>query len=136
MTKPHLQAGRALVITGPQGCGKTTMARELAKAHGGYFDEIDASRFDSGLIPKDALESGPRVLIVNGLPNTRAALACFKQLISSAKVSYRPAYSPHLVDVAPPILVFTTNDTQKARELAEDTRRFNLLELSHQPSNA
>lgn len=136
MTKPHLQAGRALVITGPQGCGKTTLARELAKAHGGYFDEIDASRFDSGRIPNDALESGPRVLIVNGVPNTRAALTCIKQLMTCAKVSYRPSYSPHLVDVAPPILVFTTDNTKKARELAEDTRRFDLLELSHQPSHA
>lgn len=136
MTKHTLQAGRALVITGPQGCGKTTLARELAKAHGGYFDEIDASRFDSGLIPKDALEFGPRVLIVNGLPNTRAALACFKQFISNAKVSYRPYGAVDLVDVAPPILVFTTNDTRKARELTEVSRRFDLLELSHQPAHA
>lgn len=38
-----LQPGRPLVLRGPAGCGKTTLAREIAAAHGRFF-EVAADR--------------------------------------------------------------------------------------------
>lgn len=131
-----LKPGRALVITGPQGCGKTKLARQLAKAHGGYFDELDAISLSSGSLQKLTLELGTRVLIVDGLPSTLAAWQLTKQLITSAKVSYRPDYSPQLVDVAPPLLVFTTNDINAAHLATAESRYLELLDMTTEPTAA
>lgn len=131
-----LQPGRALVITGPAGCGKTTLARQIAKAHGGHFDEIDAMSLNSGNLPKDVLESGARVLIVDGLPNSEAAWLLTKRLITNATVRYRPSFSQHSVDVAPPLLVFTTNDVTAAREATAFARRLDLHDMTKERATA
>lgn len=131
-----LQPGRALVITGPQGCGKTKLARQIAKDHGSSFHEIDAISLSSGSLSKDVLDSGARVLIVKGLPHSKAAWKTAKQLITSAKVSYRPNFSPHLVDVEPPLLVFTTNDVSAARMATDESRRLDLLDMTKELATA
>lgn len=129
MQIPELQRGRALIITGPQGCGKSTIARELARRHGGYFDEIMSVELDTASGTTAALEPLAKVLIVEGLPNTETGQQNVKQLISSHTLSYRPAFAVDLVEVVPPLLIFTTNDTEQARAFAADGRRFDLLEL-------
>ena len=55
-----LQPGRPLVLRGPAGCGKTTLAREIAAAHGRFF-EVQADRLQPPmLVAPDPVRDKPR----------------------------------------------------------------------------
>lgn len=62
-----LQAGRPLVLFGPQGCGKSTAAREIAARHGAYVEapaQALLSSFELGAL----LARKPAVIILDEAP--------------------------------------------------------------------
>ena len=60
-----LQPGRPLVLRGPAGCGKTTLAREIAAAHGRFF-EVAADRLQPPmLVAPDGFSLGLPTCIVD-----------------------------------------------------------------------
>jgi energy-coupling factor transporter ATP-binding protein EcfA2 len=60
--KHEAKKGQVLVLTGKQGCGKTTFAREIAKA-AGSFEEIHGGQLDSPFYLGNALAKEPCTLI-------------------------------------------------------------------------
>lgn len=135
MQLPQLQRGRALIIAGPQACGKSTLAHEIARQHTGRAQELDATYLDSKYGVENALLTGSQVLIVEGMPRTAIGLENVKQLVTSHTLSYRPRGAVDLLTVEPPLLIFTTNDTEAARHFAADGRRFDLLDMAAEPAH-
>lgn len=132
---PQLQRGRALIITGPQACGKTTLAGVVALQHTGRMQEIDATCLDSKYGIENALLTNAAVLIVNGTPRTAIGRENVKQLVTAHTLSYRPRGAVDLLTVEPPLLIFTTNDPETARHFAADGRRFDLLDMAAEPAS-
>jgi predicted P-loop ATPase len=126
---PQLQRGRALIITGPQACGKSTLAREIAGRFK-HFAELGAEVLDGDRALDRVVDTLARVLIVDGLPRTPAGCAVVKQLITQNAIHGRQRYGTELRAMRPPLLIFTTNDTEAARHFAADGRRFDLLDMA------
>lgn len=89
MKRPELQTGRALVLVGPEGSGKTELAREIARAFGGAFVEVEHR--DLLFLPtwRDIMGHSPSTVIVDGLPLLTAddpMTATLKAAISGAWV--------------------------------------------------
>ncbi|MDZ4282786.1 MAG: AAA family ATPase [Hydrogenophaga sp.] len=91
---PVIRKDTALVIVGPQGCGKSLLARELA-AKAGVYVELDISELSDEGMRKAVLSRMPKTLIVNGLPRTSEQKTLVKSLIT---------------DPDAPCLVFCDND--------------------------
>lgn len=136
MQLPQLQRGRALIITGPQGCGKSMLARELSSRQDGRSQEMDATQLDHEHGIRRALAARAHVLILDGLPATTLGWSNVKQLLSNQKLSYWRSYSASFVEGVPPLLIFTTNDIKSARMVATGSRRLDLLDLSVEPVSA
>jgi energy-coupling factor transporter ATP-binding protein EcfA2 len=127
---PQLQRGRALIITGPQACGKSTLALQIARQHKGRAKEVDATYLDSKYGVENAVLAGATVLIFEGLPRTTIGRDNAKQLVTAHTLSYRPRGALDLRTAEPPLLIFTTDDTEAARHFAADGRRFDLLDMA------
>lgn len=78
------QQGKALVLQGPQGCGKGLLARQLAK-EAGVFVEAHASEVVCRPSLGPMLRNQPKTVIVEGLPEYEG-LNAVKLLISSTKL--------------------------------------------------
>lgn len=120
-----LQRGQALVLVGPQGSGKTKLARSIASKAGNY-EEI------SGGLPDiiGALQRQPATLIIDEAEALRRSeLTMLKGLITSEKTRVRRPYSDELVEVRTPNIIFCT---QRRDWLPADSgsRRFHVVELN------
>ncbi len=126
--KYELKRGQALIITGPQSCGKSTLAREIAKAHGA-FAEIDAERLQENFGLSEVMESDPKTLIVEGIPNM--SVAEIEALISSKSISVNRKYRMSKV-VETPNFIFCSGDPNPI-PLVDGSRRFLVISLGAPP---
>lgn len=122
--KHQLKHGQALVITGPQGSGKTSLAREIAAAHGA-FAEIDATRLNTDLGLAEAMQSAPKTLIVNGIPKMSAA--AIKELIASKTVRVNRKFQTPK-EVATPNFIFCSGHADPM-PIGEGDRRFHVIHV-------
>ena len=82
----ELKHGQALVIAGPQGCGKSTLARKIAKQHGERFIEAVAHQLETPQGLNDLMVSEPGTIICDGLPKSKDAQAVLKAMIAGKRV--------------------------------------------------
>lgn len=120
---PH---GQAMVITGPQGCGKTTLARKIA-AQRGTFAEIDAHKLSTPFCLVRALAEEPDTLIVEGFPDNEETLAEVKAAITNDTVICHQKYQEPK-KVKAPNFIFCSSD-ENALHLAAQDRRFFIVRL-------
>lgn len=87
----ELKHGQALVITGPQGCGKTALARKIAEMNG-RFIEANAYELETHRALNALLASEPNTVIYEGFPASEDAQARLKALMASDTMSVRPKF--------------------------------------------
>lgn len=124
--KYKLKKGQALVITGTQCSGKTTLARKIAESYGS-FAHIGAARLMENFGLSEAMESEPKTLIVDGFPTEQEAVNSLKALITSDTVCVNRRFSePSVVNT--PNFIFCSGHADPLK-LAEGERRFRVVHL-------
>lgn len=122
----ELNHGQALVITGPQGCGKSTLARKIAEERGSYI-EVDARQLETHQGLNDLLASEPATLIVDGWPNDDDMQDWLNTVIASDAVEVDRLYSaPKMVTV--PAFIFCSG-TDAALPLSATEQRFRVVRM-------
>ena len=122
---PKIEKGRALVLVGPQGGGKTKLARKLAAATGSYR-ELDARDLESNSRFWPVLEQEPATCIVDGLPQGEDVLQRLKAMLTNTEtVVCRKHGGPKRV--RSPNFIFCTSDPEPLKHL--EGRRFHIVHM-------
>lgn len=119
-----IERGLALVLVGPQGCGKSLLARKLA-ADAGSFVEIDVDDLESPFT--DYLADEPATCIVDGFPRTHHTRERLKAMISSPTAPLDRKGMPRQFRKAPNF-IFCTSDADALR-LHPNERLFRVVRM-------
>lgn len=118
----QLERGKALVIVGPQGSGKSVLARSIARQYG-KFQEVELGvNFDFQL--RDALNGRVKTLIIDGEPS-RDELVQIKAMVTSPTTRINVPFSKTVRTVPTPLLVFCSGSTDWLG--ADGGRRFTVV---------
>lgn len=126
MKTPPLEQGSALILAGPQGCGKSRLAQLIGSRHGGVAG-IDATHLSQPGHLNAVLRTQPTVLIVDGLPKGQEQMSAIKSLLGNPTVSIRPAYSREKVSVKSPLVIICTNEI--VPQALREERRFRVVDM-------
>lgn len=121
--------GRALIIAGPQGSGKTSLARDIVQAAGlarSEYRGVPAKSISNRFGLADALSSNPKVVIVDDVVPDEAFFELAKVLASEDLIEVSPKGKDAYM-AKNPIWIFTTH---LPVELPEGTRRFTVITLN------
>lgn len=127
----ELKRGRALIIAGPQGSGKTRLAEEIAAKYG-LCIQIDLTTFLSVSALNDVLRARPATLIVDGFPSTEKALNRVKEVITSPQMTVHIKFGPPIA-ITTPHLIFCSGNTHLWSEY--EGRRFHIVTLPADQQN-
>jgi len=103
--------GKALIISGPQGCGKTSLAVDVAQAAGLSRSEYRLESANSISHPfglEGALRTNPKVVIVEDVVPDEAFFELAKVLASEDLIEVQPMGRDAYLAKSP-IWIFTTN---------------------------
>lgn len=117
----QLKRGQALVIIGPQGCGKSTLARQIASTHGMY-EEMSAEDFDAPFGLSPILKKEPKTLIIDGEPRNVKLL---KKMIVNDQVQVNIRYQvPKVISTMNLIIC-----SEQLHWIKSNNRRFFVLNM-------
>lgn len=122
---PTLKRGVALVLVGPQGCGKSLAAAAIAQQYGSHAS-ISAEVLSSPHELAGVLIQEPATLIIGGAPRTGAALAVLKAMLTSERTRIHPKHR-EATEVRSPNLIFCSGDTDPLFSM--DERRFAVFNM-------
>lgn len=127
MQTPQLEKGKALVLVGPQGCGKTLLARQIAAKHGSFAETQGDVLDRPGELIRLMRRVRPRTLIVEGFPSHDEAKVLLKQLITEASI---PATADgHTEMLRTPNFIFCTHDHLPYAIENDNSRRFTVVKM-------
>jgi energy-coupling factor transporter ATP-binding protein EcfA2 len=119
-----LKPNQALVITGPQGCGKSRLARKIAEAYEAY-SETSADDLTIKVL-KTILLSSARTIVCEGIPVKPDILAQIKMLLSNRTIAVE-VKPGEVKTVKVPHLIFCSGHVDTLPEMGE--RRFWVIDL-------
>lgn len=119
--------GEALVLVGPQGCGKTLLAQQIAKQYG-TVAEISAAELEDSRQFRYLLDREHDTVIVEGVPTRQVTQAKIKTLLTNDTIANRrPGSVPRMVKS--PKFIFCSGNDQAVPGI-DDTRRFRVVRVA------
>lgn len=120
-----LKKTEGLVIIGPQGSGKTSLALEIGVRYGDTH-EIQAADLESSVRLGRSLCHEPACLVVDGAP-TASGMEILKGLLASDEVICNRKYQDPVAVHAPHIIVTVDSDAFGSMPMHEDNRRWRVV---------
>jgi energy-coupling factor transporter ATP-binding protein EcfA2 len=130
MKNISLTKGQALVLVGPQGSGKTTIARAIAAQYGPYV-EVSALSINTHSGLSAALQTEPNTIIIEGWPTPETALEEIKKMLGSEKTMCNPKFKEPRLVKSP--LVIICSQVEGSLFIEQNDRRFWAVNVEARP---
>lgn len=133
MDHPKLEKGKALIITGAEGSGKTTLAIAIALAYGDFATSTLRDMKEHRFAFSESLINQPNTIIIeddlNELFSCKSHFSFIKSLIFKEKTQLeRPGQKPILFNT--PNFIFCTG-SMNAIKISVNNRRFTIIDLDN-----